>query len=43
MCKIGAEMIATKSNETDDDDRLRVYLGGHYPSGTSTQSIFHYG
>lgn len=42
ICKQGAELIATTNIEVDSEESLSVYLGGHYPSGTSTRAIYHY-
>jgi lysosomal acid lipase/cholesteryl ester hydrolase len=42
ICKAGASAISDKNLDADNEERFQVYMGGHYPSGTSTKSLVHY-
>jgi hypothetical protein len=42
ICKFGTYLIADEDTSLDDSDRLTVYMG-HFPSGTSLNSLVHYG
>lgn len=42
ICVLLEEFFCTDDPEADDTDRFQVYMG-HFPSGTPTQSVLHYG
>lgn len=42
LCEFGVYLLCDEDTDLDDSTRLNDYVGGHFPAGTSLNSLIHY-